>query len=361
MALPFQFEPEFTEDENTDRLNDSEEDKSEDEENNSFSGIQPTGSLHLGNLFGAVKQWVDIQKQPETLSIISIVDYHAITLPQQPEILRNNTLEMIATLLACGVNPDKTILFQQSKVTEHTELAWLLGCITTMARLSHLPQYKEKKKLIKEIPLGIYTYPVLQSADILLYKTTTVPVGEDQLQHVQLAQHLAEGFNKKFGKCFPIPKVSVGNHESLPKVMSLRNPDIKMSKSDADPKSVINVIDSPNVIREKLKKAVTDCTSAVEYDPEKRHAVANLIKLHSHFSGKSIHQICCENKNLDTGKYKMVIADELIEYLKPIQEEVHELLNNPSLLQQKIEMGSARAKEIALNTITEVKSKMGLI
>ena len=202
-----------------------------------FSGIQPTGDLHVGNYLGAIRRWIDLQNSGLDVTYC-IVDLHSITLPQKPVDLRNNSLKICASLLACGIDPKKSTLFLQSDVKEHAELCWILGCITTMARLTHLPQYKEKSAKLKEIPLGLYLYPVLQAADIMLYKATHVPVGEDQVQHLQLAQSLAKAFNNRFGMTFPMCQPMIAEDASC-RIKSLRDPAKKMSKSDADPKSCV--------------------------------------------------------------------------------------------------------------------------
>ncbi|CAB3381191.1 Hypothetical predicted protein [Cloeon dipterum] len=248
-----------------------------------FSGIQPTGSLHIGNYFGAVRRWKELQDKGEDV-IFSVVDLHSITLRQEPKELSQNILNCTASLLASGIDAEKCILFLQSSVSRHAELSWVLACLATMPRLGHLPQYKEKSASMKEIPLGLFIYPVLQSADIMLYKATHVPVGEDQLQHIQLAQHLGNTFNARYGHTFPPIKAMV-EESGVARLRSLRNPEKKMSKSDPDPKSRISLVDEPKVIVEKCKKAITDFTSEVTYDPEGRRGVATLIDLVSLCTG----------------------------------------------------------------------------
>ncbi|KAG8232099.1 hypothetical protein J437_LFUL012296 [Ladona fulva] len=323
-----------------------------------FSGIQPTGTLHLGNYFGALKKWVELQETCGSV-LYSIVDLHSITLPQDPKILHRNILEVTACLLACGINPQKSILFQQSKVSQHAELAWVLGCMTTMARLGHLPQFKEKSASVKDIPLGIFVYPVLQSADILVYKATKVPVGEDQLQHLQLAQHLAKLFNSKYGKLFPHPKALI-NDDCTARLRSLRDPTKKMSKSEPDPKSRIDLTDSEEVILEKVKKAVTDFESAVTWDPKNRPGVSNLIAIHCGMTGKTPEEIVQDAQGLDTGKYKLVVADAINKVLQPIREETMRLLKDPPFLEQILEDGSMKASSIAEDTWESVRKLVGL-
>lgn len=321
-----------------------------------FSGIQPTGSLHLGNYYGAIKQWVKLQDEGEDV-IYSIVDLHAITLPQEPKKLSQNIFDCAATLLACGIDPDKSILFLQSTISYHAELSWVLNCLTTMPRLGHLPQYKEKSAMVKDVPLGLYVYPVLQSADILLYKATHVPVGEDQIQHLQLANHLAHTFNNRFGTTFPPVKPLT---HGTGRLRSLRNPEKKMSKSDPDPRSRIDLCDEPDVIMEKLRKAVTDCTSEVTYDPENRRAVATLVELMALSTGRSPQQVCEDARGIDTGQFKLRVADAICEALAPVREERRRLLAEPNYLRQVLAFGAERAYDIATDTWVDVSKKTGI-
>lgn len=323
-----------------------------------FSGIQPTGALHLGNYLGAIQNWTRLQNAKEDVTFC-IVDMHSLTMPQDPITLRENIFHMAAAMLACGIDPEKSTLFVQSAVKEHAELSWILGCMTTMARLGHLPQYKEKTRAVKEVPLGLFVYPVLQAADIMLYKATHVPVGEDQIQHVQLTQHLARTFNQKYGNTFPICHAVISD-KSAARIRSLRDPNKKMSKSDVDPKSVINLTDDADVIIEKVKKAVTDFCSDVHYSPETRQGVSNLISIHSLLSGKSVQQICGEAKSIDTGKYKMLVAEEIVEHLRPIRNKINQQLLRRNELVYLLEMGADKARETAAATLAEVKQKLGM-
>ncbi|XP_014088441.2 tryptophan--tRNA ligase, mitochondrial [Bactrocera oleae] len=323
-----------------------------------FSGIQPTGALHLGNYLGAVQNWTRLQNAKEDVSFC-IVDMHSLTVPQDPITLRENIFHMAAAMLACGIDPEKSTLFVQSAVKEHAELSWILGCMTTMARLGHLPQYKEKTRAVKEVPLGLFVYPVLQAADIMLYKATHVPVGEDQIQHIQLTQHLARTFNTKYGNTFPICHAVISD-KSAARIRSLRDPSKKMSKSDVDPKAVINLTDDADVIIEKVKKAVTDFCSDVHYSPETRQGVSNLISIHSLLSGKSVQQICDEAKSIDTGKYKMIVAEEIVEHLRPIRNKINQQLLRRNELVYLLEMGAEKARETAAATLAEVKQKLGM-
>ncbi|XP_071449275.1 tryptophan--tRNA ligase, mitochondrial [Hetaerina americana] len=326
--------------------------------NRVFSGIQPTGTLHLGNYFGAVKKWVDLQDSEDSV-LYSIVDLHSITLPQDPKVLSRNILEVTACLMACGINPTRSILFQQSMVPQHVELSWVLGCMTTMAKLGHLPQYKEKSASLKEVPLGLFIYPVLQSADILIYRANKVPVGEDQLQHLQLAQHLANTFNKRYGRYFPHPKAIISDGSSA-RVRSLRNPAKKMSKSDVDPKSRVELADTDDQIVNKVKKALTDFTSEVTWDPNGRPGVANIISIHSAVTGKSPQDIVEEAQGLDTAMYKLVAAEAICEEIRPIRTKINELLRDPQFLLQTLADGAEKASSIAEVTWDNVRKLVGM-
>ncbi|XP_063241740.1 tryptophan--tRNA ligase, mitochondrial isoform X2 [Bacillus rossius redtenbacheri] len=277
-----------------------------------FSGIQPTGAIHLGNYFGAVARWRELQDGGAN-TMCCIADLHSITLPQEPLQLKKNIYQMTATLLACGIDPEKTILFQQSQVPQHAELCWVLACHSTMARLAHLPQFREKSASLKEVPVGIYVYPVLQAADILLYS----------------------------------------------RLRSLRDPQKKMSKSDADPRSRIELMDSPADIREKCKKAVTDFTSAVTFNPVSRPGVSNLITIHSLLSGLSPEDICRDSSGLDTGRYKLVVAEVIAKNIAPIREKVIHIMSKHQYLDDVLESGAEKAVRIARETWNDVKNKVG--
>ncbi|XP_031838075.1 tryptophanyl-tRNA synthetase, mitochondrial isoform X2 [Nomia melanderi] len=323
-----------------------------------FSAIQPTGDIHVGNYLGTIKKWVQLQDEEENV-LWSVADLHSMTMPHDPKQLHGSIIRTTATLLACGIDPKKSILFQQSAVPMHTELCWVLGCVTTLARLGRLPQFREKSKTLKNIPLGLYIYPVLQAADILLYRTTHVPCGQDQIQHVELARELAVSFNKKFGCIFCIPNPLI-NENASQRIKSLRDPAKKMSKSSNDPKSKINILDEPDILLDRIKKAITDVTSEVTYEPEKRPGVANLITIHSVLTGKMPDQICLEVKGLDTGKYKLLLADLIIEKLHPIREEFSRLIKEPVYLNEVLKNGKERATEIAEVCWHEVRDKVGI-
>ena len=304
-----------------------------------------------------------MQCEPEMDCIFCVVDLHAITMPQNPEILRSSTSLMMASLLACGINPEKCILYKQSDVLEHTQLSWILACISTLPQLQRLPQFKDKMKDLPQkqsVPFGLLSYPVLQAADILLHKANEVPVGEDQLQQIHFAQDLAEKFNVVYGDTFPIPQPRIEKQSLAHRIKSLRDPTKKMSKSDKDPKSCIKLTDSADEIREKCKKAVTDFTSKLSFDPIQRPGVSNLLTIHSLISEKSPESICEEYSSLETAEYKMVLADTVIEFLKPIQNKMNILLNDEINLNRIIEEGKERAEERGKKTMSEVKNKVGL-
>lgn len=322
-----------------------------------FSGIQPTGTLHLGNYFGAVQTWSQLQNSGEDV-IFCIVDLHSITIKQKHEDLKHSIHLMAASLLACGIDPKKSILFQQSKVPEHTQLSWVLTCLCSVNRLGHMPTYIEKCAELKQSPAGLFLYPVLQAADILLYKATHIPAGLDQIHNINLANHLTQLFNNKFGKLFPVPEL-LPQDESAGKVKSLKDPNKKMSKSDVDPNSKIEITDKPDVILKKCKKALTDSISEVTFDPENRPGVSNLVTLHALCTNQSPEDICIQVKHLNTGQYKLLLADVLVDKFKPIQEEIEYLMKSKEHLEKILKDGSIRAQAIASNTWEEVNNKVG--
>ncbi|XP_012880113.1 PREDICTED: tryptophan--tRNA ligase, mitochondrial [Dipodomys ordii] len=322
-----------------------------------FSGIQPTGIPHLGNYLGAIESWVKLQDQYESV-LYSIVDLHSITVPQDPVVLRQSVLDMTAALLACGINPEKSILFQQSQVSEHTQLSWILTCMVRLPRLQHLHQWKTKSaKQQQEGTMGLLTYPVLQAADILSYRSTHVPVGEDQVQHMELVQDLARGFNKKYGEFFPVPQSIL---TSMKKVKSLRDPSSKMSKSDPDKLATVRITDSPEEIVQKFRKAVTDFTSEVTYDPVGRAGVSNLVAIHAAVSGLPVEEVVSRSTGLDTAHYKLQVAEAVIEKFAPVKREIEKLKADPDYLQKVLTAGAAKAKELAYPVCQEVKKRLGM-
>ncbi|XP_077473263.1 tryptophan--tRNA ligase, mitochondrial [Stigmatopora argus] len=321
-----------------------------------FSGIQPTGVPHLGNYLGTLENWVSLQDRYPSV-LYSVVDLHAITQPQDPHVLRSNTLDMVASLLACGVDPQKAILFCQSQVPEHAELSWILGCLTSMPRLRHLPQWKMKSKQKNEGSVGLYTYPVLQAADILLYKSTHVPVGEDQVQHLELAQDLARIFNRRYADgFFPQPQALLS---STRKVKSLRDPSSKMSKSDPQAAATIFITDSPDDIALKIRRAVTDFTSEVTYHPETRPGVSNLVGIHAAAAGVAVDEALTRARDLDTAAYKGVVAEAVIQRLAPIRQRLERLRAERSHLEAVLEEGRQKARELAAPVLRDVRRLVG--
>uniref|UniRef100_A0AAQ6ADT7 Tryptophan--tRNA ligase, mitochondrial n=1 Tax=Amphiprion ocellaris TaxID=80972 RepID=A0AAQ6ADT7_AMPOC len=343
-----------------------------------FSGIQPTGVPHLGNYLGALGNWVSLQNQYSSV-LYSIVDLHSITQPQDPKLLRTNILDMVASLLACGIDPRRAVLFQQSQVSEHAELSWILGCLTSMPRLRHLPQWKVRiynvllqkrsRKIIKQIinnqmkskqknegSVGLYTYPVLQAADILLYKSTHVPVGEDQVQHLELAQDLARIFNHRFGDLFPEPRALLS---STRKIKSLREPSAKMSKSDPQTMATVFLTDSPDDVALKIRRSVTDFTSEVTFDPENRPGVSNLVSIHAAMATISVEEAVSQATGLDTGAYKQLVTEAVVQRLTPIRLQVERLRSDPAHLEHVLAQGASRARELAAPVLEEVKQRVG--
>ena len=329
-----------------------------------FSGIQPSGALHLGNYLGAIKQWVELQDKvdPSHLNraeaseaIYCIVDLHAITVPQNPEELKENILSIAAWYIAFGIDPKKSKIFVQSSRPEHTELAWILSCYTKMGELSRMTQYKEKSSKNPEgVSAGLFNYPVLMAADILLYNATAVPVGEDQKQHVELARNIAERFNFKYGPTFVIPEPII--QKETRRIMSLDNPLKKMSKSD---KSGIGLLDSAEEIRDKIKKAVTDSGSEIKSGPGKP-ALTNLISIFSAVSGKSIKNIEDIYQGKGYGQFKSDLAEEIITFFKPIQEKHKKLMSDKKKLTSILKKGAQDLEKPAQEMMREVKEKIGL-
>jgi len=322
-----------------------------------FSGMRPTGQLHIGNYFGAAKNWLELQKKHNC--IFAVVDYHGITTPFDPKKIQKDIMDVVLDYLAAGINPKKSILMIQSHIPEHTELAWILGTLTPLGELERMTQFKEKaQQHQKNVNAGLFVYPILMAADILLYKTNLVPVGHDQLQHVELARTLARKFNNKFNEVFPIPRAQ------LPKIgariMSLNDPAEKMSKS-LGPQSYIALSDSLDVIRKKIKTAVTDSGKEIKYDEKKKPAISNLLTIYRLFSNKSIVDLEKKYKNKGYAEFKKDLAEVIIKGLKPFQEKRKKLEKNPQLIKKILAEGEKKAEKIAKETIKEVKKKMGLI
>ena len=321
-----------------------------------FSGIQPSGQIHLGNYLGAIKQWSDSQHENE--SIFCIVDWHAITVPYNPEELKQKIKDTVIAFIAAGINPEKNIIFVQSRVKEHAELAWLLNTICPVGELSRMTQYKDKSKKFKEnLNAGLLNYPVLQAADILLYKAEGVPVGKDQEQHIELTRTLARKFNQKFGKTFKEPKSLVLEEGS--KIMSLTDTKRKMSKSD-DPKSCIFLFDEPEVITKKIMSAETDSGKDVIYNITKKPGISNLLTIYSQLSDRSIKDIEKEFAGRGYGDFKKALAQVVVDKLEPFRKKYKELLTRDVYIEEILKQGEHRASTIARLTMQEVREKMGL-
>jgi len=321
-----------------------------------FSGIQPTGTLHIGNYLGAIKQWVELQKKADC--IFSIVDLHAITISYDPKQMQKNILSAAMDYLAAGLDPKKCIIFVQSQVKEHAELAWLLESLTPMGELERMTQFKEKSRQNQEnVNAGLFAYPVLMAADILLYKADTVPVGEDQVQHVELTRVIARKFNNKFGKYFPEPKTQLS--KSGARIMALNNPLQKMSKS-LGPQSYIALTDSPEIIREKIKTAVTDSGREVKYDIKNKPAISNLLTIYSLFTDKAIFEIEKKYKDKGYADFKKDLAEVIIEGLADFQKKRKDLEKNPAKVKKILADGAKKAQKFSSANIKEIKVKMGL-
>lgn len=321
-----------------------------------FSGIRPTGELHIGNYLGAIKQWLDFQEKHEC--VFCIVDWHAITTPYKVQNLQKNILDVAIAYLAAGLDPEKCILFVQSQVKEHAELAWLLGTIAPLGELQRMTQFKEKTKKHKEyVNAGLLNYPVLMASDILLYKTDLVPVGKDQEQHIELTRSLAKKFNQKFGETFKEPEVFLA--EKGAKIMSLQNPSKKMSKTD-NPAGCIGLFEEPEEIQKKIMSSVTDTGKQIRFDEEKKPGVSNLLTIYSLFSEQKIKDLERKFKGKGYADLKKSLSQLLIDRLEPFRRKKKELEAREIYVHEVLELGRKKAQVLASSTIQEVRSKMGL-
>jgi len=324
-----------------------------------FSGVAPSGTIHLGNYLGAIKNWVELQ---ETHScIFCVVDLHAITVPQDPEKLRQKILEVAAIYLAAGIDSEKSIVFIQSHNPDHTELAWILNTIAKIPEMERMTQFKDKSKDNKEtINMGLFDYPVLMASDILLYSTDIVPVGEDQKQHVELTKALARRFNQQFSETLKVPEAMIKKEGA--RIMGLDDPAKKMSKSAKSPANYIALTDSPDTIRKKIQKAVTDSGSEVRFDPKTKPAISNLLTIYSLVSDTPVNQL--EEKYKDHTSYaefKKDLAEAIISFLSPFQKKYNDLMANPGQIKKILDQGAQSAKKISSQTMSGVKNKIGLL
>ncbi len=325
-----------------------------------FSGVQPSGNLHIGNYIGAISQWVEIQQSATSNQQLDlffcIVDLHAITVPQDPKILKEKILEVAALYLACGIDPKIAHIFVQSENPDHTSLAWILNTITPFGQLERMTQFKDKSQK-HEANAGLFDYPVLMAADILLYQTDEVPVGEDQKQHIELTRDLAEKFNKTFGETFKLPAPLI--QKETARIMSLQNPTSKMSKSDNNPLGTINLLDSEGGIREKIKKAVTDSGSHISKDRGSA-GLSNLLTIYAAFKNQSLETSISELEGKSYAEFKTLLADLIVQVLGGIQKKYHEIRKNEPELRKVLEEGREYAIEKSSQTLQGVKEKVGL-
>ncbi len=321
-----------------------------------FSGIRPTGNIHLGNYLGAVKQWIELQKNHEC--VFCIVDLHAITTPYNVKELQKNILEQTVIYLAAGIDPDKSVIFVQSHLPEHAELAWLLETITPLGELKRMTQFKEKSQTNKDyVNAGLLNYPILMAADILLYKAEAVPVGKDQQQHVELTRSIAKKFNQKFGETFKEPEAIIPTEGA--KIMSLVDPKKKMSKSD-DKKSYISLFDTPEDITKKIMSATTDSGKDVKYNLTKKPGISNLLTIYSLLSNKTTQELEKEFAGKNYGEFKKSLAEVIVNYLEPFRRKQKELMTREVYVQEILKQGAAKASTIAKATMQEVRGRMGL-
>jgi tryptophanyl-tRNA synthetase len=327
---------------------------------NLLSGMQPSASsLHLGNYLGALRQWVAMQETHNAYYVI--VDLHAITVPQDPKELLENTRRTAAQYIAAGLDPERSTLFVQSHVAAHAQLAWVLNCITGFGEASRMTQFKDKSQKggVDTSSVGLFTYPILQAADILLYQPKSVPVGEDQRQHLELTRDLAMRFNSRFGKTFEVPEAHILKETA--KIFDLQDPTAKMSKSTQDPKGLINLMDEPSAITKKIKSAVTDTDGEIRFDREKKPGVSNLLGIFAAVTGRSVESIETEFSGRGYGDLKGAVAEAVVALTEPMQARTKELLSNTEELDRLLALGAEKASEIAEQTLTDVYQKLGFI
>ncbi|MGW6394580.1 tryptophan--tRNA ligase [Streptomyces sp. NPDC055103] len=325
-----------------------------------LSGIQPTaGSFHLGNYLGAVRQYVALQESHDAFYMV--VDLHAITVPQDPAELRANTRLAAAQLLAAGLDPDRCTLFIQSHVPEHAQLGWVMNCLTGFGEASRMTQFKDKsaKQGADRATVGLFTYPILQVADILLYQANEVPVGEDQRQHIELTRDLAERFNGRFGDTFTVPKPYIVKETG--KIYDLQDPAIKMSKSASTPKGLINLLDEPKVTAKKVKSAVTDTDTVIRFDPENKPGVSNLLTILSTLSGTSVADLEKSYEGKMYGALKTDLAEVMVDFVTPFRARTQEYLDDPETLDSVLAKGAEKARAVAAETLARTYDRMGFL
>jgi len=326
-----------------------------------FSGIQPSGDLMIGNYIGSIKNWVNMQDDYDCL--FSLVNMHAITVEQSPEELAKRSLDFVALYLASGIDPDKSTVFIQSHVPAHAELAWILNCSTYMGELNRMTQFKDKsQKHAQNINVGLFDYPVLMAADILLYQTEMVPVGADQKQHLELARDIATRYNNRFDRdIFKVPEPFIPPTTSGGRIMSLQDPTCKMSKSDENKNNFIGLLDDPKTIIKKFKKAQTDSGSEISYDVENKPGVSNLLTIYSVISGQSIEDVVRHFEGKMYGHLKVELGELVVEYLRPIQDKFHEIRTDETELKAILKKGAGQAQEKAQKTLSDVQESIGFV
>jgi tryptophanyl-tRNA synthetase len=325
-----------------------------------FSGIQPTAdSFHLGNYLGALRQWVALQDTHD--AVYCVVDLHAITAPQDPALLRRRTRTAAAQLLGAGLDPERCIIFVQSQVPEHAELAWVLGCITGFGEASRMIQFKDKAARAgnDQASVGLFTYPILQAADILLYGTDQVPVGEDQRQHLELTRDLAQRFNRRFGATFVVPGPYI--LADVAKITDLVEPTAKMSKSSSSPQGIVDVLDEPAAIRRKISRAVTDAGSEIRADEQAKPGVTNLLRIYSALSGESVSSLEARYAGTGYGTFKEELAEVVVGALAPVRERTEKMLADEAELDRLLAAGADRARNIASQTMAAVRQRVGFL
>jgi tryptophanyl-tRNA synthetase len=325
-----------------------------------FSGIQPTaGSFHLGNYLGAVRQWVELAETHDT--VYCVVDMHAITLPWDPAQLRHRTRVAAAQLFAVGLDPDRSIVFVQSHVPEHAGLAWVLNCLTGFGEASRMTQFKDKAARggAAQASVGLFAYPVLQAADILLYQTDQVPVGEDQRQHLELSRDLAIRFNHRFGPTFTVPAAYI--LAGVAKITDLQEPAAKMSKSSSSPQGIVDILDEPDVIRRKIARAVTDTGSDIKADETNKPGITNLLRIYSALAGETVAALESRYAGAGYGQFKQDLAEVVVGALAPIRERAEKMLADEAVLDRMLAHGAGRAHALARPTMAAVSDRVGFL
>ncbi len=325
-----------------------------------LSGIQPTSdSFHLGNYLGAVRQWSVLQTTHD--AFYCVVDMHAITVENDPATLRNRTLASVAQLLAAGIDPERATLFVQSHVPEHAELAWVLGCLTGFGEASRMTQFKDKSQKggLDRVTIGLFTYPVLMAADILIYQSDEVPVGEDQRQHIELTRNLAQRFNSRYGQTFKIPKPYIVKETA--KILDLQEPTAKMSKSASSPAGIIEMLDDPKLSVKKVKSAVTDTGREIVFDEVNKPGISNLLTIYSALSGRTIPALVADYSGKGYGDLKADLAIVVADFITPFRDRTNEYLADPAELQRILSKGAAKARSVAQVTLSAVYQAIGFV